>query len=219
MGADLHILRVGSANTTRRDQAEFFQQTASRVRAIGARLIIIDPYEGSTSALLAGVAHGTRAAVLVARKPRPDGVILAATAMRTSRDHVLEAGAELAAQVKAALVAMHNFAPVSLGMGPEIATLVSVPQQSTQNRRQSLDQATNALQTGAQTVVTQLRDPVDAILREANTHDADLIVIGTRRPAWWRRLTGDGVTARLVQRTGRSVLIVPLAEPDEKSVD
>jgi nucleotide-binding universal stress UspA family protein len=219
IGADLHILRVGLANTTRRDHADFIQQTTSRVQAIGARLIIVDAQEGSTSALLASVAHGTRAAVLVARDPRPDGVILAATALRTSHDDVLEAGAELASQVKMAFVAMHNVAPVSLGVGPEIATLMSLPQHSTQHRLRTLDQAASALRSGAQTVVTRRCDPVDAILREAHIRDADLIVIGTRRRAWWRRLTGQGVTARLVNRAGRSVLIVPLTEPDPKSAD
>jgi nucleotide-binding universal stress UspA family protein len=54
-------------------------------------------------------------------------------------------------------------------------------------------------------------DPVTEILRAADEHNADVIVVGDSDKNWWRRLLDGSVSNDVVRRAHRAVLVVPLA--------
>ncbi|MBK8259309.1 MAG: universal stress protein [Polyangiaceae bacterium] len=48
------------------------------------------------------------------------------------------------------------------------------------------------------------------VLGEAREHNADLVVVGTRKRTWFDRLVAGSVAEQIVNRAKRSVLVTPL---------
>lgn len=57
-------------------------------------------------------------------------------------------------------------------------------------------------------VVAEIGDPAEAILRAAQEHDADVIVVGTHDRSWWSRLIRPSVSSRLTEVAPVPVLLV-----------
>jgi len=53
----------------------------------------------------------------------------------------------------------------------------------------------------------------DAVLDEARRQDADLVVVGTRPRGWLQQLLAESVARQIVDRSTRSVLVAPIADP------
>jgi nucleotide-binding universal stress UspA family protein len=68
--------------------------------------------------------------------------------------------------------------------------------------------------------VAVVGEPADALQREAERADAELIVLGTRERRWQgvREFFAGSLTARLAHRQPRPVVVVPVApaSPDER---
>ena len=58
------------------------------------------------------------------------------------------------------------------------------------------------------TTVGESGDPAEAILRSADEHDADIIVVGTHDRGWFARLFEPSVSTEVVKRSPRPVLVV-----------
>lgn len=59
------------------------------------------------------------------------------------------------------------------------------------------------------TVLTDQGDPVERILAVAETHEVDVIVVGTHQKGWWGRLLDRSISDGVLHGTDRPVLIVP----------
>jgi nucleotide-binding universal stress UspA family protein len=61
----------------------------------------------------------------------------------------------------------------------------------------------------AATPLGDVGDPVPAILRAAETHDVDVIVVGASHAGWFARLIAPPVAAHVLKGSDRPVLVVP----------
>lgn len=85
-------------------------------------------------------------------------------------------------------------------------------------RRASLLEAAGALSVESEAVLRSELDPAQAVLDEARTRDADLIVVGTRGRSWLERLLTSSVSEQIINRARRSVLVAPVpARPCARS--
>jgi nucleotide-binding universal stress UspA family protein len=64
-------------------------------------------------------------------------------------------------------------------------------------------------------VLTEVGEPVDAICHAADEQDADVVVVGAHHRGFISRLLSPSVSAGVLRRAGRPVLVV--AEPPEPS--
>lgn len=94
------------------------------------------------------------------------------------------------------------------------AWVVTVPPNDSVRKARSarLSQASQKLAADARAVIRNEVNPVDALLREAREHDADLVVVGTRRRGWFECFRARSVAAQVVNRAKRSVLVMPLRD-------
>lgn len=72
----------------------------------------------------------------------------------------------------------------------------------------------------AATAVGEVGDPVTAILDAADSHGADVIVVGATQKGWWRRLFEGSVSRYITDRSPVPVLVAgqqPDADPGDGS--
>ena len=55
--------------------------------------------------------------------------------------------------------------------------------------------------------IGQVGDPVEAIVEAANTHGADVIVVGSSDKSWWRQLIDRSVSEGVLRETSFPVLV------------
>lgn len=65
--------------------------------------------------------------------------------------------------------------------------------------------------------VGEVGDPAAAILDAAETHDADVIVVGATHKNWWHRLIEGSVCQDLLRRSSRPILIAGQRAADESA--
>jgi nucleotide-binding universal stress UspA family protein len=190
----------------------FVAEVAAHAAEIGADLIVMPPCEGRFGAMVTELAREAHVPVLVARFARSNEVILAATDLEDTEYPVLREAARLSEHLHAPMVAVYNVSPRSVvirAAAPPRSTLSS-NEEVTETSHRLLDQASESVYLDAETVVARAVSPVDAILREARSRDADLVIVGTHPRSWFDRLVGGSVAAQIVNRAWRSVLVTPL---------
>jgi nucleotide-binding universal stress UspA family protein len=57
--------------------------------------------------------------------------------------------------------------------------------------------------------LSELGDPVSAVIDAAQRRDVDLVVVGASDKGWWSRLLDGSVTQGVLRESGRAVLVVP----------
>jgi nucleotide-binding universal stress UspA family protein len=128
---------------------------------------------------------------------------------------VLWEAALLARQLAAPLVTFHNI-PQTLLVPPHpivIPDLVMIGAATPpEARRERLLDVASLLPIPSTPVVRSEMDAVDAILGEAATIRAELIVVGTHYRSWWERALSVSVAAEVVGRAKRSVLVTPIGQ-------
>jgi len=193
---------------------DFVEQTAAYAAIVDAQLILVPPGGRQLGETATSLACATLIPVFVAREPIGERSIIAATDLRDRGYPVLSRAAELAGQLAASLVAVHNVTPEQLGSGGDTAWTFSLPQSEVlyQARSSQLASATERLAVDAKAVVLDKLSCVDAILSEAEARRADLVVVGTRRRGWLDGLVSRSVASQVVNGAERSVLVLPLAE-------
>ena len=97
--------------------------------------------------------------------------------------------------------------------------LVSVPPPGWEEAAEPADEAELARMAegagvGDPEVLTEVGDPAEAICAAADDHDADVVVVGAHRKGFLTRLLSPSVSAGVMRRTGRPVLVV--AEPGDE---
>lgn len=195
----------------------FVKQVVERAADLDAVLIVVPPREAQMGNTITSLACTSGVPVLVAREATKDETIVAATDLESDGYPVLRCAALLGQRLDAPVIAVHNVNPMSVVVGVDMTWPLTVLQGDPvrQARSARLLQAADKLPVDARAVVRNEVNPADAILAEAREHDADMVVVGTRKHGWLERLFGGSVAAQVVNRAKRSVLVTPLddAEP------
>ena len=187
----------------------FIQDAACRAAEVDAGLIVLAPSTGRLGTTATALAHAASCPVLVARTSAPEATLLAATDLEDDDYWVLRKAVELGERLKAPVVAVHNVSclPAAFNLQPTLG--LAGEREGRETRALRLLRAGERLDASIETVVSTEIDPVDAILEQAEVHDAHMIVVGTRRRQSLGRSLARSVAAEVVNRSDRSVLVMP----------
>ncbi|MEO8178763.1 MAG: universal stress protein [Deltaproteobacteria bacterium] len=202
-------------------QGNFDSEVATYARGVRARLVIVASRARRMGRTVVSLVESCKVPVLVARELRTRDAIVAATDLQSPDYPVLRAAAELVACLDARLVAVHNVNPISILVGSGVgwpAVTVLPADRTRAARAVRLAKATERLAVAATAVVRDELSAAEAILDEAELHDADLVVVGTRHRGWLDQLLGASVAAQVVNRARRSVLVTPIDEPPASAI-
>ncbi len=194
-------------------QGEIAAVVGSIASQEGATIVVVDARYGAREACR--LAEDTNLPVLVARDARPDGAWVAASDMLNARLPVLSATRDLAAASDRALVCFHNAPPVSVVMSDPMAgpttyvDMLALQDDAVEAKQARLDRF-SVKHTRTQALVTRSDSTIEALGALVRDRDIDLIAIGHRKRSWLSQLLHRGTSRRLVERSRRSVLIVPL---------
>lgn len=198
---------------------DFVEQAAAYAASIDAALIVVAPSEARTGQAVTSLACAASTPVLVAREPFGGQVIVAATDLRSTGYPVLQKAADLGRRVQASMVAVHNVGPAPVS-GFDPVSMLGMPTPSA-NRHDGLEERmarlAQRLPIDTRVVVRGENDSADAVLDEARSHAADLVVVGTRPRSWCGGLLTSSVAARVVNHAERSVLVLPLDEVAQRA--
>jgi nucleotide-binding universal stress UspA family protein len=191
---------------------------AARTAAdLKAQLVVVSDLDISTGREVAFIVDNAHTSVLLARGTRPRNAVIAATDMSMKRFTVLREGAAVAEMIGAPLTVMHNVEPrvyataAVAGDGTVFLPMTgSIDPEQVAVRAEALAGVAEELEASEHHVATEI-DTVDAILNLAKRQKADLVVVGHRRRSWLKRLFGASVATEVVDRSVRSVIVVPLA--------
>lgn len=181
-------------------------------------LVIVEPRIGAAKACQ--LADRLGAPVLVARGARLTGEVIAASDMRRARFPVLSVARDYARALDRKIVYFHNAKPLpEPSHDPVVGSSTYAGMLALQDNVAEAKSArlTRLATTGEDVVsiVARTRSTVDAVLELARERDADIVVVGHRPRPWFSRLLGQGTTERIIERSRRSVLIVPVGGNDE----
>lgn len=165
------------------------------------------------------IAENTGVPVMISRIRRPKKEIIAATDMNADGFPVVRKGALYAQALGAPLTIIHNVLPqatmpVSLAVAADGSIFYPVLSEKElahllQQRKTDLDAL--AAEIGKTEVeVSRNDDIITAVLDLAKSHQADMIVVGHRRRSWIGRALNDAVAPRVIDRSTRSIMVVPL---------
>lgn len=188
---------------------------AEIARDLAADLAVVDAGLGASEACR--LVDDLGAPVLVARDERPEGTWIAASDMAYFGFPVLSVARDLARVLDRELVYFHNAAPVSVmasdpmaGAG-SLTEVLKLQDDDAEAKRARLEQFAHA-DRRARGLVTRAGSTVGALLDLAADRDADVLVVGHHPRSWLWRLMGRGTAERVVKRSRRSVLVVPLED-------
>lgn len=148
--------------------------------------------------------------------------ILCPTDFSTASYAAMDVAAELAHAFDADLTAVHAIAPLPVVAEPEAAASVHATgylEELVESARQSLSDLERKRLGSAPKVRTEItRGPAaDEIVRLAEAHEVDLIVIATHGQTGWRRLVFGSVAERVVRLASCAVLTIQAPhEQDEQ---
>jgi nucleotide-binding universal stress UspA family protein len=181
-------------------------------------LIIVAPRATRLGRTATSIASLTGVPVLVARKATREATILAATDLENPGYPVLSKAARLGLRLGAPVVAIHNVHSMPVVVGFEVAypVIVEPGTHACRTRSERLRRAAQRLPLQAEAVVRSEASVVEAILGEARSRSADIVVVGTRLRNWFDRLVNGSIAARVVSRAKRSVLVMPLNCPAKR---
>jgi len=180
----------------------FVSEVADHVRVHGASMIVLPPYEGRSAACVTALATGSRVSVLVARPPTPGSVVLAATDLHDKHYPVLQRAVDLVAALHQPLVAINT-----LEEGSDARELL-------QHRTELVAALAPVAPVAPVDVkISATPSPADAILWEARTREADLVVVGAHSRPWFGPDKPRPSTAsELLCRAQCSILVTPMED-------
>jgi nucleotide-binding universal stress UspA family protein len=153
--------------------------------------------------------------VLIARDARPNGELLAASDMSDAQFPVLARARCYARALERDITFFHNAKPMSVFVADPMSggtSYASMLQMQEDVAAAKSAQLRNLAKTGrhAAAFVARAANTIDALLDLATERDADVIVVGHRPRSGIRRLLGRSTAERVIGRSGRSVLVVPV---------
>ena len=192
---------------------DFVLEVVKTVSEIGAGLVVM-PADTKGSGLLAmDIAHQARVSVLVARPPRSQNIVLAATDLADGRYPVLNKARQIGGFMGAQMVFFHNVAPMEISVGHAKADgpIVVLNGEKEDHAQARLKSVAHKFPRCIAAVVKKRLNTSHAILATARECDADLIVLGVKRGASpIERMLGGCVAARVAENAWRSVLLTPV---------
>ena len=193
---------------------EFAKVVVEAARELGAALIVLPGTDRPSGAAVTQIAHAAGLPVLVAREAAFGGAIVAATDFADGGYRELRHATRLARSLRAELAFLHNVKPLvhasTSALGHCSCTVIEPPVEALEECRGRLQALARYLGARAETVVASRPCADDAILEAASAFGADLVVVGARRQPWLERVFGTALSARIVDRCERSVLVAPL---------
>lgn len=197
-------------------EGDFVTQVADHARELGAELIVLAPVEGPFGAQVTALARAAAVPVLVVRAAAGE-VIVAASDLTDGEYPVLRAATALGAALSADVVAVHNVAPAPVTIGHELAWVMAAEAADalSADRLAQLERASAQLGGQVEAVVTRAVTDSEAVLEIARRRDADLVVVGTREQSPLTSLFRPEVAAQVIERSARSVLVLPLDEQSD----
>lgn len=212
------------ASVARTERAEVHVRTgalaASTIelgRSLAPLVVVLSPSAGGHGKVAVEIADELRTPVLVAREPRPNGPIVAATDMRDPRYPVLQASRTLARALHTPMTYVHNASPAvpttldPMGVPFAYLSVARLDEEVADAKLARLQRLAHEEGEDVDAVVVRSYGTVGAILEAARDRDADVVTVGRRPCSWLGRLLGRRVPERIVDRCRRSVLIVPIA--------
>ncbi len=181
-------------------------------REESAALVVVDAHFGAKQAC--HLADRLGVPVLVARDFRSGGEWIAASDLRHLRLPVLATARDLAHAVDREVLYFHNVKPLRMFVGDPMAGPASyagmfdLQDDVVAAKRARLEHL--AYVDRSHGLVTLAANTTEALLDLARDRDADMIVVGHRPRTWFSRMFARGTTERLVARSRRSVMVVPL---------
>ena len=173
-------------------------------RKTAAAVVVVAP--GTPTLIVRRLAAATRRPVLIARTRAPWRTVLAATDLRTRGAPVVAAGAALAASAGAASVVVHSVAPgwiapgATLARGDRAARAVAA-------RMRRLARVAARTTPPPEVVIASAASPARAIVHAAAEREADVLVVGMRRPT---RRGPRRCADRVLTSAAHNVVVVPL---------
>lgn len=193
------------------EMGDFLGAAVAHASSLGAMLAIVSADHKHLGDRITTLARVLATPVLVARAPGAREMIIAATDLEDARYPVLHEASELARQLAQQVVAVHNLAPLlELGIHASWPVAILSDASGLQARKRKLANATAQLAAVSQTVISQDSSTVDAILQQARSRSADLVIVGTRPRSRFDRFVRGSVASQVVDRSRRSVLVVPM---------
>lgn len=218
-----------SANQLRIRVGQFVEQVTQRADELDAELIVLSPSMERLGETATALACASSRPVLVTRTFAPLTPMLAASDLLDDDFWVLEMAVELGLQLGAPVTAVHNVGGHDVGGhdvgGHDVGERPAPLEPASLNRpraplraaafesgRSRLAMAAERLRQPLAAVLANEVDPVDAILEQAQVHQAT-IVVGTRSSHWLQGLNERSIAARVVDRSKRSVVVTPRISP------
>jgi nucleotide-binding universal stress UspA family protein len=196
-------------------RGNLFAEIATHARLRDADWIVISPDVRRVGAIATRLALATGLRVLVPRPIVHVSPILAASDLATSGFPVLAEGARLGAVLRRSIVAFHDATTASAAEGTKSRGTVGGG--GCKDPALRLHEAARFILTPCACAVSTEGDPASAILREATSLRADVVVVGVHRRSFWRRLFHGSVAARVVRRATCSVVVAPLMTESARS--
>lgn len=239
LGANLHVVLALSATRSKLDTAHvsyvrrFLQHTKPHgdhtleivrgaladvgldaARAQDPVVVVLDAEAGPK--LACRVVDDLGVPALVARDPRSNGELIAASDMAHPDLPVLAAARDYARALDRPVTYFHNVRPMppfvgdpATDLGPVVST-AELEAKAISDRLARLRRFARGERDG-ETVLARKDSTVETLLELVRNRGADLVVVGRDERSWFSRLLGRGVTERVVEQSPRSVLVVPMA--------
>lgn len=188
---------------------DFAEEVATRAQEIEPDMIMISAGANPAGDMATVLARTVARPVLVARQQSSRCTLLAATDLEDDAYPVLRKAAEIGNYLHASVLAFHQVRVAQGGRGTSGDSWRSV---WTALQKERLERAADRLLYDGEVFMAEGEDPAVAIVAHARELEADTIVVGTRP----RGIAGSprrDTAARVVERTDRSVVIVPLEDP------
>ncbi len=183
----------------------------SAAKECSASFVVLPPeFQGAATRL----ATKSGLPILAARLGSTGRTVMAATDLSDEDLPVVHYGARLSARLGEDLVVLHNVGPMVAPIPPgfyPVVTGVEPPETLVASRRELLEKATHDLPALHTVVDVETKDTAaDAVLDAARSFQSDLIVVGTHPHTWLGRVMLHSTAQEVVDRSMRSVLVVPL---------
>lgn len=195
---------------------DFVSEVVKAVSEIGAALVVMPADTKGIGQLAMDIGHQAKVSVLVARPPRSQNIVLAATDLADGRYPVLNKARQVGGFMGAQMVFFHNVAPMEISIGhighsKADESVVIWNGEKEDCARARLRSVAHKFPRCIAAVVKKRLNTSHAILAAARECDADLIVLGVKRGASpLERMLGGCVAARVAEQAWRSVLLTPV---------